>query len=175
MLKIGLDIDDVLSNFYEEYVKKFGVPKSDIEVTYNVENILKYDKDFWINLKCTKPNFKPWLYCTKRVNSKEWTFQYLSKHNLLFDKDRRIPVYQMYYQWGKKSSLIKGKVDVFVDDSIRNFIEINLSGVPCLLYNTPGNMDWGNVGRVYSLDREEIENTYELFKNTVGNNFRKLL
>ena len=64
-------------------------------------------------------------------------------------------------------------MDVFVDDSVSNFIQMNLSGVPCLLMDSDDNQDWGPYGRVYSLNREHIEDTYDLFMNTVYPQFKE--
>ena len=32
-----------------------------------------------------------------------------------------------------KADFIKGRVDVFIDDSVSNFIAMNLAGVPCFV------------------------------------------
>lgn len=175
-LKIGLDLDDTIFSFMENYLDKFGKPKTDSEITRNVYSILRKDKEFWMNLSIiNRPNFKPTLYCTKRVNPKSWTKESLLVNDLCtFDK-KVSPIYQLYYQHGKKSSIIKGLVDVFVDDSLSNFIEMNLNGIPCLLINNSNNINWGPIGRIYSLDYDEIEDSYELLVNTVGKNFRDLL
>lgn len=52
---------------------------------------------------------------------------------------------------------------------------MNLSGLPCLLIDAPHNQSWGPIGRIYSLNIEEIEDVYELFIKTIFNNFRNLL
>jgi hypothetical protein len=175
-IKIGLDIDDVIVDFWGAYIKKFGQPKSDVEIIRNVERKLRVDKDFWVNLELlNEPNFSPELYCTKRVNPKSWTKDSLISLGLNH-YGRLAPIYQMYFQMGQKSRMIKGKVDVFVDDSITNFIEMNLNGVPCLLMSNDRNLPhWDTIGRVYSLDYDEIEDTYELLVNTIGKNFKRLL
>lgn len=171
MIKCGLDIDDTLCDFINPYLDRFGNPKNDYEITRNVENILKNDRDFWLTLPAINTlNFIPELYCTKRVNKKAWTKKWLSENDF-----PNKPVYQVYYQHGNKANYIKGRVDVFVDDSVRNFIQMNLSGVPCLLLDKEYNQDWGPIGRIYSLDKDEIEDTYYLFKDTVFDNFRNLL
>lgn len=170
-LKIGLDVDDVLAEFINSYYKRFGIPKNDFEITCNVQNILRKDKDFWENLPVlNRLNFEPELFCTKRVNNKQWTKNWLKKN-----KFPNKPVYQVYYQKGNKANYIKGKVDVFIDDSVSNFIQMNLTGLPCLLYNKPYNQDWGPIGRLYSLDIDHIKETYELFMTTVFHNFKNLL
>ena len=170
-LRIGLDIDDCLADFMGSYLERFGAPKKDREITKNVQNVLIKDKNFWENLPVINTlNFDPELYCTKRVNSKVYTKNWLKKNNF-----PNKPVYQVYCQVKNKADLIKGKVDVFIDDSVSNFIAMNLAGVPCLLYNKEYNQDWGPVGRIYSLDYDHIMETYELFIETVFKDFKKLL
>ena len=174
-MKIGLDIDDVVAGFWESYCDYFNAynnPKHLINanITKNVQRILKGDRNFWINLPViNRPNFTPELYCTKRVNNKSWTKEFITKNNL-----PNVPIYQMLYQHGNKATMIKGKVDIFVDDSISNMINMNLAGVPCLLMDTTNNQDWGPVGRIYSLNKEEIEDACELFKVTMYPYFKDL-
>lgn len=68
----------------------------------------------------------------------------------------------MLYQKGNKANMIKGRCDVFIDDSVSNFIKMNKSGVPCLLMDTPFNQDAGPILRIYSLDIQEIKYAYNL-------------
>lgn len=171
MLKIGTDIDDVLAEFMNTYLERFGTPKKDYEITRNVFRKLRNDKRFWESLPVLNTlDFVPELYCTKRVNPKSYTKNWLRKNGF---PDR--PVYQMYYQHGNKADMIKGRVDVFIDDSLSNFIKMNLAGVPCLLYDKEYNKSWGPVGRVYSLNYEHIEKTYRLFIDKYFYNFRELV
>ena len=171
MLKIGLDCDDCILSFWEEYIKLF--PKrnqSDNEITKNVRRLM-YNKEFWINLPVLhKPNFNVRLYCTKRINPKAHTKEWLEKNNFPI-----APIYQMLYQHGNKATMVKGKVDVFVDDSIHNVIEMNLSGVPCLLIDSPNNQSYGPIGRVYSLDYAEIEDVYDMFMYQIFPNYKKFI
>ena len=170
-LRIGLDLDDTCNYWYSEYLKLFGKPTSDSEITKNVEKKLKTNREFWLNLpiKC-RPDFKVALYCTKRVSNKNYSKQWLEQHEF-----PKAPVYQMYTQLGNKARMIKGRVDVFVDDSVYNMIKMNLAGVPCLLMDSPYNREWGPIGRIYSLDLEEIEETYKLFMDTIYPNFKNLI
>ena len=98
------------------------------------------------------------------------TTYFLKKNNI-----PTAPIYQQWYQLGKKSTLIKGRVDVFIDDSIENMIELNLAGIPCLLMDSENNQDWGPIGRVFSLNHDHILETYELFMKTSFKNFKDLL
>lgn len=170
-LRIGLDLDDTICDFLGSYLKKFGVPKKDSEITRNVSRKLVKDKDFWMNLPVIhRPNFTPKLYCTKRINPKSWSKQFLEVHDLPM-----APIYQVLSQISSKAPRIKGRVDVFVDDSISNFIDLNLNGVPCLLIDGEHNRQWGPIGRIFSLDEEEIEECYNLFCCTMFNPFKELV
>ena len=170
-LKIGLDLDDTIFSFMDPYLEKFGTPKNNFEITRNVQRVLTQDKDFWLNQPIiNRPNFTPALYCTKRVHRKAWTKKQLEINNL-----PKAPIYQIYSQTINKATRIKGKVDVFVDDSISNMVAMNLLGVPCLLIDAPGNQEWGAVGRIFSLDKDEIEETFYLFKSTIFPYFKELV
>ena len=170
-LRIGLDIDDTVCDFIGPYLRRFGIPKKDSEITKNVSRILVNDRDFWINLPVIhRPNFEPALYCTKRIHSKLWSKQFLDMNNLPI-----APIYQVLCQVSSKAPRIKGRVDVFVDDSVSNFIDLNLNGIPCLLIDAKHNQKWGPIGRVFSLNKDEIEECYYLFKETMFEHFKDLL
>lgn len=158
-LRIGLDIDGVISDFWGIYIKRFGMPKKDSDITRNVMRILSRDKNFWISLPVlNRPDFTPSLYCTKRVIPKRWTKQFLTK-NRLPDS----PVYQIYGNIGRKSPRIKGRVDVFIDDGVDNFIELNNNGVPCMLLDNEYNRYVNTAGRIYSLQYRHIVEQYNTF------------
>lgn len=157
-LKIGLDIDDTILVFWETYINKFGNPKTDSIITKNVYKLRK-DKAFWENLpKLRDIDFEPELYCTKRINSKKYTRTSLESNGFPIR-----PIYQMYYQKGNKADLIKGKVDVFIDDSVFNFKTLNESGVPCLLIDAPHNHNCDTPYRIYDLKYETILKSYNEF------------
>jgi len=156
-LLIGLDIDDVLAGFFDMYQERFTKPKDmvDYNITKNVRS-LRMDREFWMSLpKLRDLDFIPALYCTKRINSKTITKDWLAANHF---PER--PIYQRYYQKAAKSPLIKGRVDVFIDDSIGNFLEMNLNGVPCLLMDAPHNRHFDTPFRIYSLTLNEIKDNY---------------
>ncbi len=157
-LRIGSDCDGCIDDFWNPYITKFGIPKNDAEITKNVQQKLIKDKNFWTTLPVLhRPNFVPTLYCTKRTSSKKYLQQWLEENNFCV-----VPIYQVMYQKANKANYIKGRVDVFIDDSIDNFISMNLTGVPCLLMDNPSNQHLGPMLRIYSLQEEEIEDTYYL-------------
>ena len=169
-LQIGLDIDEVLADWSGPFFKRFK-PKSDSDITRICGQILHKDRNFWLNLPVIrKPiGFEPKLYCTKRsclkIYSKEWLDNNGFPHR---------PVYQVFCQTDNKARYIKGRIDVFVDDSVHNVIEMNKSGVPTLLMNTNYNEKFSPVLRIYSLDYDEIEEAYYLAKECgIFDNFKQ--
>lgn len=170
-LKIGLDIDGTITDWDGAYLKRFKKwPNYDWAITRNVEHILVHERDFWLNLPIIRlPNFEPRLFCSARVNNKKWTKKYLLEHGL------NAPLYQVPGYHLSKAKAIGHKCNVFVEDSIKNFIDLNLKGIPCLLIDSPSNQKWGAIGRIFSLDYDEIEEAYYLLKDTIFNNFKNIL
>lgn len=171
-LKVSLDLDDTIFSFYGHYISKFGEPKSDLEITRNIVGVLKKDKEFWLTQPLINtPNFMPHCYCTARLISKQLIKKQLEINNL-----PKAPIYQVFgYSISKVPQLKRSGADVHIDDSLHNFINLNLKGVPCLLLDSPNNQDWGPIGRIYSLDKDEIEETYHLFKETMYPYFKELI
>ena len=169
-LRIGTDCDGCIDDFWNPYLARFGEPKNDFEITKNVQQKLSRDREFWTTLPVLhKPNFDVTLYCTKRTSLKSYLRQWLEDNNFPI-----APIYQVLYQYGSKAPYIKGRVDVFVDDSISNFLDMNNSGVPCLLMDNPSNRHLGPMLRIHSLQKEEIEDVYYLAKEFgIFNNFNK--
>ena len=158
-MRIGLDIDNVIADWDSGYIKRFGkFPKHDWVITRNVNNILIHEREFWLNLPILNiPDFTPRLFCSARVNSKNWTKTYLKNHGL------NSPLYQVNGYHISKYDSLKGKVDLFIDDSLKNFIDLNSKGIPCLLMDSKFNKTWKNIGRIYSLKLNEIMSVYKEF------------
>jgi len=145
-------------DFWSEYLKQFGNPKEDRVITRNVYK-LRRNKSFWENLpKLRDIDFEPELYCTKRINPKSYTRKSLESHGFPIK-----PIYQMYYQKGNKADLIKGRVDVFVDDSISNFEMLNNSSILCLLIDSPSNSYYKTAYRIHDLKYNTILDKYNEF------------
>ena len=159
-IKIGLDIDDTLLDFVGEYLKIFKSFNNEYLITKNV-NKLRLNKRFWENLpKLRNIDFEPTLYCTKRINPKSYTRNSLIKNGFPIK-----PIYQMYHQQGNKATMIKGRVDVFIDDSISNFKMMNNSGVMCLLITTEHNKNFKTNLRIDDLQYKTILNKYNEYKD----------
>ena len=172
-LKVSMDLDGCLCDFYGPYLNRFGNPKSDTDITRNVQTVLSKDKDFWLNLPVINQlNFVPRQYTTARIIPKRWIKEYLDKE--LFPK---APVYQILgYGLSKYSKIKMGGCHLHIDDSLSVFIDLNKKGIPCLLLDSPENRNWEEpVGRIYSLDKDEIEYTYYLFKETIFPYFNEFI
>lgn len=171
-LRISLDIDGCICDFYNPYIERFGLPKKESEITKNVFNILSKDKNFWLTLPIiNNPTFNVCQYTTARCIPKVWIKEYLEKSCM-----PKAPIYQLFnYHLSKVPKIKMGGCNLHIDDSIRVFIDCNLNGIPCLLLDSPSNQKWGPIGKIYSLDKEEIEECYHLFINTVFSDFKDLL
>ena len=154
-LQIALDIDDTIADFYRQYKSVFGKPSKNYEITRNVYKLRK-NKNFWENLPVIdRIDFEPHIYCTKRINSKTYTKNWLNKHGFPIK-----PVYQMYTQKGNKADIIKGRCDVLIDDSYYNVVKCIEVGLPALLIDRPHNKNINTPYRIYSLKYAEIEKKY---------------
>ena len=49
---------------------------------------------------------------------------------------------------------------------MKNFLDLNSKGVPCLLLNNETNAHLGPILRIYTLDKDEILDTYYLAKES---------
>ena len=68
-----------------------------------------------------------------------------------------------------------GGCHLHIDDSLSVFKDLNSKGIPCLLLDTPNNQEWGPIGRIFSLDKDEILDIFNLFKETLFPYFKTLL
>ena len=169
-LQIGLDIDEVLADWSGPFFRRFK-PKNDADITRICNQVISRDRKFWLNLPVIQypVGFDPKLYCTKRSCLKTYSKEWLDNNNFPHK-----PVYQVFCQADNKARYIKGRIDVFIDDSPRNVIQMNKSGVPTLLMDTPFNQNFGPILRIYSLNYDEIEEAYYLAKEmNIFNDFNK--
>lgn len=157
MIRIALDLDDTIFDFLGAYQEVFPGERNMISsnITKNVFK-LKKDKRFWENLPLLEmPNFEPCIYATKRINSKVYTRNCLSRHGLPIK-----PIYQMVYQYGNKVNIIKGHCDVLIDDSTFNCYQALQVGFPAILITRPHNINSDYPYRINKLDLDEILNVY---------------
>lgn len=157
MIRIALDLDDTVFDFLGAYREAFPGERNMINsnIDKNVLSLRK-NKKFWENLPLLEmPNFEPCIYATKRINSKTYTRNCLSRYGLPIK-----PIYQIYYQQGNKANIIKGHCDVLVDDSVFNCYQAMKVGFPAILITRPHNVHSDYPYRVNKLDIEEIMEVY---------------
>ena len=157
MIRIALDLDDTIFDFLGAYQEVFPGERNMISsnITKNVFK-LKKDKRFWENLPLLEmPNFEPCIYATKRINSKVYTRNCLSRHGLPIK-----PIYQMVYQYGNKVNIIKGHCHVLIDDSAFNCYQALQVGFPAILITRPHNINSDYPYRINKLDLDEILTVY---------------
>lgn len=138
--KIGLDIDDVLSDFCTHFCNKFNI---EIPAFWNFDRNIKekfdsLDEEFWTNIPLkTKPEeipFEPHCYITSRSIPKEWTEKWLDTNNF-----PAVPVYQVGVDGSKVEIALREKLDIFIDDRFTNFIELNNAGILTYLFTAKHN------------------------------------
>lgn len=157
MIRIALDLDDTIFDFLGAYQEAFPGERNMINsnIDKNVFSLRK-NKKFWETLPLLEmPNFEPCIYATKRINSKTYTRNCLSRYGLPIK-----PIYQIYYQQGNKANIIKGHCDVLVDDSVFNCYQAMKVGFPAILITRPHNVHSDYPYRVNKLDIEKIMEVY---------------
>lgn len=153
--RIGLDVDEVLSNFVKAYCNRYSL---EIPHCWNFDPLfsermaeLKDDKDFWLNLepliKSEQLPFEPAAYITSRVIPNEWTEEWLWKHGFPV-----APVITTTSAFNKAEHCKELGIQIFIDDNFNSFVEINKEGICCFLMDAKHNQRY-DVGakRIKSL------------------------
>jgi len=151
--KVGLDIDEVLADWLGAWMKRFDitdVPTSwffDRDIKKRMEELRSTNEldELYSNLKPRLlPEdipFVPHCYVTSRPIESSVTMKWLDKHGF-----PARPVYTVPPNTSKYDVLQEAGVEVFIDDSWDNFVDINNRGsqekqnkITCYLYDTPHN------------------------------------
>lgn len=147
--RLFIDIDGVIAGFDEAFRERYGLVEEPhdwndhryIDKLNEIKNI----KSFWVD------DIKPLIdpkdisypiagYCTSRSIDDSWIKEWLNKH--LFPN---APVIRLDFGQSKTESLKEAGCDVFIDDSIHNFIDISSGGILCYLATRSHNTKY-NVG-----------------------------
>lgn len=160
-LKIGLDIDGVLADFslawhllYPEVNPRPNTWYLDPKIIERFDKMIKDNTldDFYLNIMpLIKPSdipFEPHCYITSRPVGKAITEKWLEK----FGYPKK-PVYTVDIRTTKVEAAKISGIDIFVDDFIENFNELNEAGIRTYLYTQTSNImhDVGNM-RINSLN-----------------------
>ena len=154
-----MDIDEVLCDWVGAWTKEFGYPiPENWDFSYfqhdhfkKLQDEGKLD-DFYLNLPIKrKPSeipFIPHCYITSRSVPIEVTKAWLQKNGF-----PTIPVYSVGFGKSKVDVAKESGIDLFVDDSYYNFVELNKAGICTFLLDAPHNRQH-NVGykRIKTLD-----------------------
>lgn len=144
---IGLDIDGVLADFAGAWHKKYPEISATPNSWFFDRKIGKRFKamkedgtldEFYLNIPTLiKPEdipFDPHCYITSRPVTTEITQQWLDKN-----KFPTKPVVTVELQASKAEVAKKAGVEIMIDDSYENFVDLNNNGVFTYLYTAPWN------------------------------------
>jgi len=153
--KIGCDLDGLIINWTGAWSKLYpeisSAPNSwyldrKIEERFNVMSKAGTLDDFYLNIepliKATDLPFEPHCYITSRPVSKEISEIWLDKHGFPAK-----PVYSIDVRQSKVDVAKNAGVEIFIDDSFENFVELNNGGIFTYLYTQPWNVKY-DVGHM---------------------------
>jgi len=159
--KIGLDIDGVLADFTGYLMKVSGNEDHKAEhwndpiVRREFEKIKK-DPEFWANIPPLMSGkevpFEVHCYITARSIDPSVTQAWLDKNHFPSATLYCVGIGESKIEIAKKAGM-----DIFVDDSYTNFVELNNAGVFTYLYSAPYNLK-------YDVGHRRINSLKELLK-----------
>ena len=141
--RIGLDIDEVCANFLRGYSALTGEDRNKVkhfQFAYDIyTNLEQATDDFWLSLPpkldpTTLP-FLPTVYISTRTFDKKVTEQWLEENGFPC-----APV--VHVGSNKVEEALKWNLDVYVDDYIKNFQELNYAGIKTLLMDCSHNQQY---------------------------------
>ncbi len=158
--KIGLDLDGVIADFTgawkELYPEVSATPNSwyldrKVSKRFNAMREAGTLNEFYLNIPVlVKPEdlpFEPHCYITSRPVSNEISEQWLDNNGF-----PARPIYTVDIRQSKVEVAKNAGIEIFVDDSFENFVELNNNGIFTYLYSAPWNQkhDVGHM-RINSL------------------------
>lgn len=163
---IYLDIDDVIFHWFGAFAQRFNTKVltswSNSPLFKRRLAVVAKEKEFWLSLPIkNRPDFTPSGYVSARGIPKSWTKESLQINSI----PGRSNVNQV--SWGKsKLEILKElKCDIFIDDKIETFRELNKNGIFCLLMDAPHNQKVKTNYRIDNLNIKEILEKYDSYRN----------
>jgi len=160
-LKIGLDIDEVLADWVGAWTKKFKLPGNPEHWYFDYETKHKFDTkftdrqldDFYLGLdaRVDSISFEPHCYITSRPVSSTVSRWWLQEKGF-----PTRPVHTVGLGKSKVEIALEQELDIFIDDSYKNFVELNRAGVCCFLMDASHN-------RKYDVGFKRIKTIEEIF------------
>lgn len=146
MPRIGLDVDEVICDFTLAWGNTWGTDTRPEFWNYDSKMGERFSEmskagtldDFFLSLELKmEPRdlpFEPCCYVTSRPVDSSVTEKYLYSKGF-----PQVPVITVGHGGSKVEALKNQRVDIFVDDSYSNFVEINKGGILCYLWDAPHN------------------------------------
>lgn len=142
--KIGLDIDNVLCDWTKGWGEAHNLPTRPDWWSFCYMNKQRFEapkeelEEIYRNLPVlTKPEelpFEPHCYITARSIDENLTKEWLQKNGFPTN-----PVYTVPFGASKVEVAKQSGIDIFVDDSYDNFVELNNAGITTFLFDQPHN------------------------------------
>ena len=162
--KIGLDIDGVIADFQGAWNKIHPDVKArpynwsyDRDISKRFKTMEKKGTldDFYLNnvqplIKSEELPFEPHCYITSRPVSTKITEEWLKKHNF-----PARPVYTVPLGESKADIALAQGITIFIDDSYRNFVDLNNVGVFTYLYEATWNIKY-DIGHMRIKSLKEL-------------------
>lgn len=155
--RIGLDIDGIVADFGVHFLNYLNIEDKSFPTKWDddrfINNFHKIENDveFWMTIpKLIEPSeldFKPVIYVTARPIDNKVTECWLANNGF-----PQAPVITVG-TGGSKVQHLKNTVDLFVDDAVHNFVQLENNGVNCLLMDRSHNQNYevGNK-RIYNIN-----------------------
>lgn len=159
---IGLDIDGVIADFIGSWLELYPDINYSDSWYIDREIITKFDTmkdngeldDFYLNLKPLidpkEITFDFKCYVTSRPVDSKITEKWLS-----LNKFPEVPVHTVPLRKSKYEILKEHNIDIFIDDSYTNFVDLNNKGILTYLYDRPHNRKF-DVGHLRIKNLSEI-------------------
>lgn len=154
--RIGLDVDEVCANFLKGFTKLTGKDYTNVRnfnFSYGLMDTLKHvDSEFWLDLEPKfdpyKLPFLPTVYISTRTFHKVITETWLEKNGFPC-----APV--IHVGSNKIEEAKKWNLDLYVDDYIKNFQDLNAAGIKTLLMDATHN-------RQFKVGQYRLESVYDI-------------
>lgn len=152
--KIGLDIDEVLADWTTAWRNKFKIENAptswffDRNIKERFEELKLNGKldELYLSIKpLLKPEdipFEPHCYITSRPVDTKISEKWIDMNGFPTK-----PVYSVGVMESKVDVAKKAGVEIFIDDSYDNFVNLNNNGIFCYLYDAPHNQRY-DVGHM---------------------------